>query len=162
MTEVEVDGYSGHEARASRVDILHDVGDSLNPGVDRGQIEGGFVQGMGWLTGEELQWDEDGRAAHALGEHVPDPVDRRRARATSTSTLLANAAQPGVDPRQQGRRRAAADARDQRARGDPRRDRRVRRAGGEVPLPSPATHEAIYLTIRQRLRDRPLSIAAEE
>ena len=44
-----------------RVDILHDVGDSLNPGVDRGQIEGGFVQGMGWLTGEELKWDTKGR-----------------------------------------------------------------------------------------------------
>ena len=71
-----------------RVDILHDVGDSLNPGVDRGQIEGGFVQGMGWLTGEELKWDAGGPAAHALGEHLPDPVHRRRARATSTSTLL--------------------------------------------------------------------------
>src|SRR5208337_5159345 len=39
----------------------HDVGDSLNPGVDRGQIEGGFVQGMGWLTKEELLWDKDGQ-----------------------------------------------------------------------------------------------------
>ena len=50
-----------------RVDILHDVGDSLNPGVDRGQIEGGFVQGMGWLTCEELRWDDDGR----LLTHAP-------------------------------------------------------------------------------------------
>ena len=47
--------------RVLRVDIVHDVGDSLNPGIDRGQIEGGFVQGMGWLTREELLWDKDGR-----------------------------------------------------------------------------------------------------
>ena len=60
MSEVEVDGYTGMST-VRRVDILHDVGDSLNPGVDRGQIEGGFVQGMGWLTGEELKWDAEGR-----------------------------------------------------------------------------------------------------
>lgn len=44
-----------------RVDILHDVGDSLNPALDIGQIEGGFIQGMGWLTTEELVWDDQGR-----------------------------------------------------------------------------------------------------
>src|SRR6185295_3762814 len=60
VAEVEVDGYSGMK-RVRRVDILHDVGDSLNPGIDRGQVEGGFVQGMGWLTGEELKWDAKGR-----------------------------------------------------------------------------------------------------
>src|SRR5678816_3050442 len=48
-------------SRVLRVDIVHDVGDSLNPGIDRGQIEGGFVQGMGWLTGEEVLWGPDGR-----------------------------------------------------------------------------------------------------
>ncbi len=53
VSEVEVDGYTGM-SRVRRVDIVHDVGDSLNPGIDRGQIEGGFVQGMGWLTSEEL------------------------------------------------------------------------------------------------------------
>ena len=53
VSEVEVDGYSGMH-RVLRVDIVEDVGQSLNPGVDRGQIEGGFVQGMGWLTREEL------------------------------------------------------------------------------------------------------------
>ncbi len=60
VSEVEVDGYSGMK-RVRRVDILHDVGDSLHPDIDRGQIEGGFVQGVGWLTGEELKWDARGR-----------------------------------------------------------------------------------------------------
>jgi xanthine dehydrogenase large subunit len=54
--EVEVDGFTG-AYRALRVDIVHDVGDSLSPLVDLGQIEGGFVQGAGWLTLEDLRWD---------------------------------------------------------------------------------------------------------
>jgi xanthine dehydrogenase large subunit len=55
--EVEVDGFTG-AYRTRRVDIVHDVGDSLSPLVDLGQIEGGFVQGAGWLTLEDLHWDE--------------------------------------------------------------------------------------------------------
>ena len=55
-TEVEVDGFSG-AYRFLRTDIVHDVGDSLSPLIDIGQIEGGFVQGAGWLTLEELRWD---------------------------------------------------------------------------------------------------------
>ena len=55
--EVEVDGFTGGY-RTRRVDIVHDVGDSLSPLVDLGQIEGGFVQGAGWLTLEDLRWDE--------------------------------------------------------------------------------------------------------
>ncbi|MBD8871008.1 xanthine dehydrogenase molybdopterin binding subunit [Nocardioides donggukensis] len=54
--EVEVDGFTGGY-RTRRVDIVHDVGDSLSPLVDLGQIEGGFVQGAGWLTLEDLRWD---------------------------------------------------------------------------------------------------------
>jgi xanthine dehydrogenase large subunit len=54
--EVEVDGFTG-AYRTRRVDIVHDVGDSLSPLVDLGQIEGGFVQGAGWLTLEDLRWD---------------------------------------------------------------------------------------------------------
>ncbi|MGQ7244761.1 xanthine dehydrogenase molybdopterin binding subunit [Salinicola sp. V024] len=60
VSEVSVDTLSG-EYRVERVDILHDVGDSLNPAIDLGQVEGGFIQGMGWLTSEELKWNDDGR-----------------------------------------------------------------------------------------------------
>jgi xanthine dehydrogenase large subunit len=56
-TEVEVDGFTG-AYRTRRVDIVHDVGDSLSPLVDLGQVEGGFVQGAGWLTLEDLRWDD--------------------------------------------------------------------------------------------------------
>ena len=58
-TEVIVDIRTG-EYRITQVDILHDVGESLNPALDIGQIEGGYIQGMGWLTTEELKWDEQG------------------------------------------------------------------------------------------------------
>ncbi len=60
VAEVIVDSLNG-EYRVSRVDILHDVGQSLNTALDIGQIEGGFIQGMGWLTTEELLWDDEGR-----------------------------------------------------------------------------------------------------
>ncbi|HEU4417363.1 MAG TPA: xanthine dehydrogenase molybdopterin binding subunit [Planctomycetota bacterium] len=59
VAEVEVDGFTGHH-RLLAVDILHDVGDSLAPLIDRGQIEGGFLQGMGWLTCEEVVFGPDG------------------------------------------------------------------------------------------------------
>jgi xanthine dehydrogenase large subunit len=65
-SEVTVDTLTG-EYSVDRVDILHDVGRSLNPAIDIGQIEGGFVQGMGWLTTEELWWDGKGR----LRTHAP-------------------------------------------------------------------------------------------
>ena len=64
VSEVEVDGFTGQYC-VRRVDILQDVGDSIAPLIDRGQIEGGFLQGMGWLTLEELLWDEQGRVATA-------------------------------------------------------------------------------------------------
>ena len=60
VSEVEVDRFTG-AWRLRRVDIVHDVGDSLSPLVDLGQIEGGFVQGMGWLTMEQVVWDETGK-----------------------------------------------------------------------------------------------------
>jgi xanthine dehydrogenase large subunit len=67
MTEVEINGLTG-EHRVLRIDILHDVGQSLVPSIDRGQIEGGYIQGLGWLTCEELVWDEQG----TLKTHSPD------------------------------------------------------------------------------------------
>ena len=66
VTEVVVDTLTG-ENRVLRTDILHDCGDSLNPAIDLGQVEGGYIQGVGWLTSEELWWDDKG----ALGTHGP-------------------------------------------------------------------------------------------
>ena len=66
VSEVIVDTLTG-ENRITRVDILHDCGDSLNPAVDLGQVEGGFVQGAGWLTAEELCWNDAGQ----LTTHAP-------------------------------------------------------------------------------------------
>jgi len=65
-SEVLIDTLTG-EMKLERVDILHDVGQSLNPAIDIGQIEGGFVQGLGWLTTEELVYDGKGR----LRTHAP-------------------------------------------------------------------------------------------
>jgi xanthine dehydrogenase large subunit len=62
VSEVEVDGFTG-AYRLLRTDILQDVGNSISPIVDRGQTEGGFIQGVGWLTLEELLWDDNGRLA---------------------------------------------------------------------------------------------------
>ena len=66
VSEVVVDTLTG-ENRILRVDIVHDCGDSLNPAVDLGQVEGGFVQGAGWLTAEELWWNDAGE----LQTHAP-------------------------------------------------------------------------------------------
>jgi xanthine dehydrogenase large subunit len=66
VSEVVIDSLTG-ESKLLRVDILHDVGEPLNPAIDLGQVEGGFVQGVGWLTSEELWWDDRGR----LATHAP-------------------------------------------------------------------------------------------
>ncbi|MFL5332555.1 MAG: xanthine dehydrogenase molybdopterin binding subunit [Geminicoccaceae bacterium] len=78
-SEVVIDTLTG-EYRVERVDILHDCGKSLNPALDIGQIEGGFVQGMGWLTTEELWWDGQGRLrTHAPSTYkIPACGDRPR------------------------------------------------------------------------------------
>jgi xanthine dehydrogenase molybdopterin-binding subunit B len=148
VSEVEVDGYTGMH-RVLRVDIVHDVGDSLNPGVDRGQIEGGFVQGMGWLTREELLWDKDGRLqTHSASTYqIPAVSD---APLEFHVTLLPEAAQAGTihGSKAVGEpplmlaisvREAIRDAIS--AFGPP---------GGEVPLPSPATCEVIFAAIQAR------------
>jgi xanthine dehydrogenase large subunit len=67
VSEVMIDCLTGQH-KLLRTDIVHDVGDSLNPGIDIGQVEGGFIQGLGWVTTEEIKWDNKGN----LMTHSPD------------------------------------------------------------------------------------------
>ena len=148
VSEVEVDGFTGM-MRVLRADILHDVGDSINEGVNRGQVEGGFLQGMGWLTTEELLWDEQGR----LLTHSPDTYKIPSVGDTPqvfNVTLLKNATQKGViyGSKAVGEpplmlalsvREAIRDA-----------IAAFGRPGGQVPLASPATCEAIFMAIHHR------------
>ncbi len=149
VAEVEVDGYTGMH-RVRRVDIVHDVGDSLNPGVDRGQIEGGFVQGMGWLTSEELKWDAQGRLlTHSASTYQIPAISDAPAefnvtlfpRATQAQTIHGSKA-VGEPPLMLAFsvREALRDA--VAAFGTP---------GGEVRLASPATGEAILAAIQSRV-----------
>jgi xanthine dehydrogenase large subunit len=150
VAEVEIDGFNGMH-RVRRVDIVHDVGESLNPGVDRGQIEGGFVQGMGWLTREELRWDKAGRLlTHSASTYqIPAFSD---APVEFNVTLLPKAKQ-------------ANTIHGSKAVGEPplMLAFSVREAirdavsafgekGGEVLLASPATGEAIFASLRTRLK----------
>jgi xanthine dehydrogenase molybdopterin-binding subunit B len=154
VAEVEVDGFTGMH-RVLRVDLLHDAGDSINEGINRGQIEGAFVQGMGWLTIEELKWDDQGR----LLTHSPDtykiPAVGDMPQVFNV-TLLKNAVQKGVvhGSKAVGEpplmlaisvREAIRDA--VAAFGPP---------GVEVPLAVPATCEAIFMAI-QRVQTSPLA-----
>jgi xanthine dehydrogenase molybdopterin-binding subunit B len=135
-----------------RADILHDVGESINAAVNRGQIEGGFIQGMGWLTMEELVWDAKGR----LLTHSPDTYKIPAIGDVPTDLkvdFLSNAAQPnniygskavGEPPLMLAIsvREAIRDA--------------VAAFGngvGPVELASPATCEAIYRAIREQRVD---------
>ena len=94
ISEIEVDGFTG-DYRLLRTDIVQDVGESVADVIDLGQVEGGFIQGMGWLTIEELLWDDKGRLATAgastyklpAWSEVPD---------TFNVTFLPRATQPGV------------------------------------------------------------------
>ncbi|HWF18157.1 MAG TPA: xanthine dehydrogenase molybdopterin binding subunit [Verrucomicrobiae bacterium] len=152
VTEVEVDGFTGM-MQVLRTDILQDVGDSINAGVNRGQVEGGFVQGMGWLTTEELKWDDQGR----LLTHSPDtykiPSIGDRPQIFNTQ-FLQNAAQKNVihGSKAVGEpplmlaisvREAIRDA--VAAFGPP---------ANEIPLASPATSEAIFMAI-QKQKEKP-------
>lgn len=146
VSEVEVDGYTGM-SKVLRADVLHDVGDSLNGNVDRGQIEGAFVQGMGWLTREELKWNGEGTllshsaSTYAIPAFSDAPVDFR-------VNLLTDAAQKGTihGSKAVGEppfmlaisvREAIRDA--------------VKAFGkeGDFYLPSPCTCEAVKMTIGQ-------------
>jgi xanthine dehydrogenase molybdopterin binding subunit/xanthine dehydrogenase small subunit len=149
VSEVEIDGFGGM-TQVTRVDILHDAGDVINAGVARGQVEGGFVQGMGWLTAEELIWDADGK----LLTHSPDTYKIPAVGDTPkvfNVQFLSEAAQPDVihGSKAVGEpplmlaisvREAIRDA--IAAFGQP---------GGQVLLSTPATPESIFMAIDQRL-----------
>jgi xanthine dehydrogenase large subunit len=163
VSEVEVDAFTGM-FRLLRTDILEDVGDSIAPVIDLGQIEGGFIQGLGWLTIEELLWDAKGRLATAgastykLPSWSEMPPDFR-------VNFLQRAAEPGV-------------IMGSKAVGEPplMLAISVREAirdaigafgpGAPVSLNSPATPERIFFSIRQqqaaRLRaEAPLAEAVQ-
>jgi xanthine dehydrogenase large subunit len=154
-TEVEIDGFTG-AYRTRRVDIVHDVGDSLSPLVDLGQIEGGFVQGAGWLTLEDLRWDESdgpnrGRLATQAASTYKLPSLSEMPEEFNV-TLLQNAHEEGAvfgskavgEPplmlafsvREALRQAAAAFG----------------PAGLSVDLASPATPEAVYWAVEQARR----------
>ena len=147
VAEVEVDGRTGM-CHVRRADILHDVGQSLNPGVDRGQIEGGFVQGMGWLTAEELRWDAAGRllthgaSTYQIPAFSDAPTDFRveffadSAREETVGNSKAVGEPPlmlAISVREAIREAVAAFG----------------KKGGEIRLPSPATNEAIFMAIHR-------------
>jgi xanthine dehydrogenase large subunit len=145
-SEVVVDITTG-EMRALRTDILHDVGRSLNPALDLGQVEGGFVQGMGWLTTEELVFHEDGR----LLTHAPStykipcssdvPADLRVAlfKNSNREETIYRSKAVGEPPLMLGISvfAAIADALHSLAPGKP------------VPLDAPATAESILRAVQQ-------------
>jgi xanthine dehydrogenase large subunit len=155
-TEVEVDGFTG-AYRLRRVDIVHDVGDSLSPLVDIGQIEGGFVQGAGWLTLEDQRWDEShtparGRLATASASTYKLPSFSEMPEVFNVA-LLERAHEDGVvygskavgEPPlmlaisvREALRQAAA------AFGPP---------GTSVELASPATPEAVFWAVRRARGD---------
>jgi xanthine dehydrogenase small subunit len=147
VTEVEIDGFTGMQ-QVTRVDILHDVGNSVNDAINRGQIEGGFIQGMGWLTAEELLWNDQGvKLTHSPDTYkIPAIGDAPK---IFNVTLLPDAAQKNVvhGSKAVGEpplmlaisvREAIRDA--------------VAAFGsgkGEVALASPATSEAIWRAIQK-------------
>ena len=146
VSEVEVDAFTG-DSRLLRVDILEDVGDSVSPLVDLGQIEGGFIQGVGWLTLEELVWDSQGRLATAGASTYKLPswsevpqvfnVDFLQ-RANEPSVVLGSKAvgEPplmlAISVREAIRAAVAAFG-----------------EGGPVNLDSPATPERVFFAIRR-------------
>ncbi len=160
VSEVAIDTLTG-EHKVLAVDILHDVGRSLNPAIDVGQIEGGFIQGQGWLTTEELVWDEKGRLlTHSPATYkIPTASDRPKHLNIALWTAKMSSRR-STAPRRWASRRSllaisvfsalnhaiAATAPDRRA---------------LPPLNAPATPEAILRAIAgTRPRDRMAGMAA--
>ncbi len=142
--EVTIDTLTG-EYRLDRVDILHDAGRSLNPAIDIGQIEGGFVQGMGWLTTEELVFDAKGRlATHApstykipVASDVPQDFRVRLFTSANRQPTIYRSKAVGEPPLMLANAVfcAIADA------------VRAARGDGLAPLDAPATPEAVLRAI---------------
>ena len=152
VSEVLVDGFTG-QYTLRRVDILHDVGDSLAPQIDLGQIEGGFVQGLGLLTCEDLRFAADGallsRGASTyklpgIGECPPDFRVRTLTRATEPGVIFGSKAtgEPplmlAISVREALRDAVAAFG----------------ERGRPIALASPATPEAVYWAIREARGER--------
>ena len=148
VTEVEVDGFTGM-MQIKRVDILQDAGDAVNRGVARGQIEGGFVQGAGWLTNEELVWNSKGHLlTHspdtykipAVGD-TPEVFNVRFLTQATQANVVHGSKAVGEPPLMLALsvREAIRDA--VAAFGEP---------GGDVPLAAPSTSEAISHAIAAR------------
>jgi xanthine dehydrogenase large subunit len=157
VSEVEVDGFTG-DYRLLRTDILEDVGDSVSPLVDRGQIEGGFIQGVGWLTLEELVWDSQGRLATAGAStyklpswtEVPDVFEVEfLERAGEPGTIYGSKAvgEPplmlAVSVREAIRDAIAAFG-----------------AGGPVMLDSPATPERVFFAVQRARAERESQVSS--
>jgi len=156
VSEVEVDGFTG-DYRLLRTDILEDVGDSVSPLVDRGQIEGGFIQGVGWLTLEELVWDSKGRLATGGAStyklpswtEVPDVFEVNfLERAAAEGTIFGSKAvgEPplmlAISVREAIRDAIAAFG-----------------AGGPVSLESPATPERVFFAIQRARAEHESSVS---
>lgn len=150
VAEVEVDGLTG-DFQVRRMDVLHDAGNSLNPGIDRGQIEGGIVQGIGWLTREDLRFDERGRLlSHGASSYlIPAFSDAPRDFRVSLlpdaheAKAIHGGKSTGEPPimlaisvREALREAVAAFSHPQ--------------ATAEIDLPAPATTEAIFHAIQKR------------
>jgi xanthine dehydrogenase large subunit len=152
VSEVEVDGFTG-AYRLLRTDILHDAGDSISPIVDQGQVEGGFLQGVGWLTLEELVWDATGRLATAGASTYKLPSWSEVPEVFNVA-LVERATQPGV-------------VHGSKATGEPplMLAFSVREAlrdavaafghGGHATFDSPATPERIFFAVRKVRSERP-------
>ena len=151
-TEVVIDTLTG-EYRVLRVDILHDVGESLNPAIDIGQIEGGFVQGVGWLTTEELVWDEHGRLRDPCALDLQDP-HRLGPRPRSSTSRSGASPTRADDLPLEGGGRAAVHARHLGAAW--RSPTRSRPAATHYPaLDAPATPERVLMGAEDGAPDEP-------
>jgi xanthine dehydrogenase large subunit len=146
VSEVVVDTLTG-EFKLLRADLLHDAGDSINPAIDIGQVEGAFIQGMGWLTTEELWWNKDGvLMTHAPsnvqdpgGQRLPPPTSGRSSSRTATSKTRSCARRPPASRRSCCRSPCSSRSA---TRSRASADHRV-----HPPLDAPATGEAILKAI---------------